>query len=101
MPAKEIKELRQAGKLDEAYAMAISELEADLSNIWAKRNLSWVLYAQLDKLASDLEAFIIKLKEVKELDLPLSEEMFFENISIVVSKAVRFITGEVKLDVVS
>jgi hypothetical protein len=27
MPAKEIKELRQAGKLEEAYAMAKAELE--------------------------------------------------------------------------
>ena len=34
MPAKEIKEHRQAGKLAEAYAMAKAELEADLSNIW-------------------------------------------------------------------
>ena len=41
MPAKELKELRQAGKLAEAYAMAKAELEADLSNIWGKRNLSW------------------------------------------------------------
>ena len=30
MPAKEIKELRQAGKLEEAYSMAKAELEADL-----------------------------------------------------------------------
>ncbi|MBK9457497.1 MAG: hypothetical protein IPO24_18915 [Bacteroidetes bacterium] len=44
MPSKEIKELRQAGKLEEAYAMAKAELESDLSNIWGKRNLSWVLY---------------------------------------------------------
>lgn len=99
MPAKEIKELRQAGKLEEAYAMAKAELEADLSNIWGKRNLSWVLYAQLDKLASNLDAFIEKIKEVKELDLPASEEMFFENISIVISKAARVITHEATLDI--
>ena len=99
MPAKEIKELRQAGKLDEAYAMAKAELEADLSNIWGKRNLSWVLYAQLDELASNLDAFIEKINEVKELDLPASEEMFFENISIVISKAARVITHEATLDI--
>ena len=99
MPAKEIKELRQAGKLEEAYAMAKAELEADLSNIWGKRNLSWVLYAQLDELASNLDAFIEKINEVKELDLPVSEEMFFENISIVISKAARVITHEPTLDV--
>lgn len=99
MPAKEIKELRQAGKLAEAYAMAKAELEADLSNIWGKRNLSWVLYAQLDELASNLDAFIEKINEVKELDLPASEEMFFENISIVISKAARVITHEATLDI--
>jgi hypothetical protein len=99
MPAKEIKELRQAGKLEEAYAMAKAELEADLSNIWGKRNLSWVLYAQLDELASNLDAFIEKINEVKELDLPASEEMFFENISIVISKAARVITHEATLDI--
>jgi len=99
MPAKEIKELRQAGKLEEAYAMAKAELEADLSNIWGKRNLSWVLYAQLDELASNLDAFIEKINEVKELDLPASEEMFFENLSIVISKAARVITHEPTMDI--
>jgi hypothetical protein len=99
MPAKEIKELRQAGKLEEAYAMAKAEFEADLSNIWGKRNLSWVLYAQLDELASNFDAFIEKINEVKELDLPASEEMFFENISIVISKAARVITHEATLDI--
>ena len=48
MPSKEIKELRQAGKLAEAYAMATSELEAAPGDIWCKRNLSWVLYSQMD-----------------------------------------------------
>jgi len=58
--------------------MAKSEFEADLTNIWGKRNLSWVLYAQLDVLASNLESFLMKIDEVKELDLPVSEEMFFK-----------------------
>jgi hypothetical protein len=98
MPSKEIKELRQAGKLDEAYVMAKAELEADLSNIWGKRNLSWVLYAQLDERASNLDSFIAKIKEVKELDLPSTEELFFENISIVISKAARVITHEAIID---
>jgi len=99
MPAKEIKELRQAGKLEEAYAMAKAELKADVSNIWGKRNLSWVLYAQLDELASNLDAFLAKINEVKELDLPATEEMFFDNISIVISKAARAITHEATIDI--
>ena len=99
MPAKEIKELRQAGKFEEAYTMAKAELEADLANIWGKRNLSWVLYAQLNELTSNLDAFLAKINEVKELNLPASEEMFFENISIVISKAARVITHETTLDI--
>ncbi|MBK8927321.1 MAG: hypothetical protein IPM74_15745 [Crocinitomicaceae bacterium] len=78
--------------------MAKAELEADLSNIWGKRNLSWVLYAQLDELASNLYEFINKINEVKELDLPTSEEMFFDNISIVISKAARVISYETTQD---
>jgi hypothetical protein len=79
--------------------MAKAEMEADMSNIWGKRNLSWVLYAQLDELASNLDAFIAKINEIKELDLPASEEMFFENISIVIAKAARVITHEATLDI--
>lgn len=99
MPAKEIKELRQAGKIEEAYVLAKAELEADMSNIWGKRNLSWVLYAQLDALSSNLDAFISKIIEVKALGLPASEEMFFDNISIVISKAARAITHEPTLNI--
>ncbi len=99
MPAKEIKALRQSGKLEEAYEMAKAELEADLTNLWGKRNLSWVLYSQLDESATNLDTFLLKLKEVKELDLPESEDMFFDNISIVISKAIRSITSEKDFDV--
>lgn len=99
MPTKEIKELRQAGKLEEAYAMAKAEFDADSTNIWGKRNLSWVLYAQLDEFSSNLDAFLEKINEVKQLDLPESEEMFFENISIVISKATRAITNESSLNI--
>jgi hypothetical protein len=99
MPAKEIKDLRQAGRLDEAYIMAKAELEADVSNIWGKRNLSWVLYSQLDSTALNLSDFLLKIEEVKQLNLPETEEMFFDNLSIVIAKAVRAITHEPRLDI--
>ncbi len=98
MPSKEIKELRQSGKLDEAYAMAKAELAVEPENIWGKRNLSWVLYSQLDASASDLSVFLQKIEELKQLALPSTEEMFFENLSIVLSKAARSISKEGTVD---
>ena len=98
MPSKEIKELRQAGKLAEAYALATSELEAAPGDIWGKRNLSWVLYSQMDSSSGELIHFIEKLNELKALELPSTEEMLFDNISIVISKAVRHITSEGTID---
>ncbi|RAU81319.1 tetratricopeptide repeat protein [Pontibacter arcticus] len=94
MPAKEIKELRQTGRLEEAHAMAKAELEAEPDNLWAKRNLSWVLYSQLDKAANNLDQFLAKLEELETLELPESEEMLYDNLSIVIAKAVRQITGQ-------
>lgn len=94
MSTQEIKQLRQAGRLDEAYAMAVAELNAEPENIWPKRNLSWVLYNQLDSLAKDLPKFLAKLEELKALDLPHDEVMFFENLSIVLSKSARHIASQ-------
>lgn len=98
MPSKEIKELRQAGKLTDAYVLATSELEAAPGDIWAKRNLSWVLYSQMDSLSGELTLFIEKLNELKALELPATEEMLFDNISIVIAKAARHITSQSTID---
>jgi hypothetical protein len=98
MPSKEIKELRQAGKLDEAYQMAMAELEADSGNIWPKRNISWVIYSQLDNLADDLPPFLVKLNELKALGLPPDEVMLFDNLSIVIGKAARSISSKTPVD---
>lgn len=98
MPAKEIKELRQAGKLDEAYAMAISELEAEPENLWPKRNLSWVLYSQLDSLSGNPSQFITKLNELKALNLPSDEVMLYDNLSIVLSKAARHLASGIPVN---
>jgi len=52
MSFKEIKELRQAGKLDEALQMANQALEAEPDNIWNKRAAAWVYYDYLKKKRS-------------------------------------------------
>lgn len=82
MPAKEIKELRQSGKLEEALIMAKAELEAQPDNIWAKRNISWVYYDYLKQNldANNLDLFSFYLTEISKLQLPVEEKMLFDNV---------------------
>ncbi len=105
MPAKEIKELRQAGKLGEALSMALAELESsksgwnfvegiseeekqkaynsDLSCLWAKRNISWVYYDYLkqNNTPENIDEFIAWLGKIKELQLPEDEKMLYDHLS--------------------
>ena len=130
MPAKEIKELRQAGKLEEAYALAQKELrqaidshkETDVEEIlkskkylkelegkifdydlekasvmevllnshviWQKRNISWVYYDHMKQNNSpeNFVSFIYWLNEIKKLQLPIEEEILYEQLSWQVGK---------------
>ncbi len=90
MPAKEIKELRQAGKLEEALTIAKSELEADPENIWPKRNISWVYYDYLkqNSSAEQFDSFISWLSEIKNLQLPEGEKMLFDQVCWQVGKMI-------------
>lgn len=83
MPAKEIKELRQSGRLEEALNMAKAELEAQPDNIWAKRNISWVYYDYLKQnvAAEDIDSSISVLSAIKNLELPVEEKMLFDNLA--------------------
>lgn len=81
MSFKEIKELRQAGKLDEALQMANQALEIEPENIWNKRAAAWVYYDYLKKTAQPalFEAFKENLIKIYELQLPEDEKMVFDN----------------------
>ncbi len=81
MSFKEIKELRQAGKLDEALEMANQVLEAEPENIWNKRAAAWVYYDYLKKYAQPdtFDLFKKNLEKIKNLRLPDDEKMVFDN----------------------
>lgn len=81
MSFKEIKELRQAGKLDEALQMANQALETEPDNIWNKRAAAWVYYDYLKKNAQpeSFESFKENLIKIKDLQLPEDEKMVFDN----------------------
>jgi len=81
MSFKEIKELRKAGKLDEALQMATQALEAEPENIWNKRAAAWVYYDYLKKFSQpdSFNAFKVNLVKIKNLQLPEDEKMVFDN----------------------
>lgn len=81
MSFKEVKELRQAGKLDEALQMANQALESEPDNIWNKRATAWVYYDYLKKHSQPelFDAFKEKLINIRELQLPEDEKMVFDN----------------------
>jgi hypothetical protein len=97
MPAKEIKELRKASKLDEAYEMAKNELSSAPDDIWARRNISWVLIDSI-KAGIDLgdhETVKNKLSEIADLNMPADEVMLFENVCWVIGKYLFSLTKNV------
>lgn len=81
MSFKEIRDLRQAGKLDEALQMANQALEAEPDNIWNKRAATWVYYDYLKEYAksNSFEGFKENLIKIKDLQLPEDEKMAFDN----------------------
>ena len=76
MSFKEVKELRTCGKIDEALIMAQADLEADSSNVWNKRSISWVYY-EFAKNNSELAD-----EPVLELSIPTNKEPFKSPVKI-------------------
>lgn len=101
MPSKEIKELRQSGKLKEAMQMAKAEFENDPGNIWTKRNLSWVYYEYLKSnvTADKYDDFVSWLNQLVSLELPDDEKMLFDSLSFQVGKLLFALTKEEPLPV--
>jgi tetratricopeptide (TPR) repeat protein len=85
----DISTLRKQGKLNEAWQQAdqwIAELDEedhDEQLIWAKRAMSWVLFDMLKRAVESgkVDDAMKILQQVDTLDLPASEEMFFDNLS--------------------
>ncbi|MCB0574381.1 MAG: hypothetical protein KDC61_07430, partial [Saprospiraceae bacterium] len=78
----EVNNLRKSGNLQDAFAMAQADMNADPGNIWNKRSMGWVYFDQL-KAASQVEqfeAFEQILCSIAELGLPVEEDMFWEQV---------------------
>lgn len=82
MSFHEVTELRKQGKLSEAEELARKDLEEDAENIWNKRSLAWVLEAALKQAVErkNLEEVLSRLGQIRELELPDSEEIFWNTL---------------------
>lgn len=91
MAFKDIMNLRKSGKEEEAYNMAIADYNQDQNDMWAKRALSWCIYDGLKSSAlyEQCEFFFSKLNELKDLDVPASDEMLWEKIAWPINAFVR------------
>jgi len=100
MSFKEVKELRKAGKLEEAINLAQQDLEDEPTNIWNKRSISWVYYAYFKKNSSieNFDNFIEYLEKLKSLELPVEEKMIFDASVYQVGKLVFAFSKESQID---
>ena len=82
MSSNQIKELRKAGRLQEAYTMALDEYNKAPFDIYKKRALGWVYY-DYDKKAveeNNLNAFLTNVQNLKNLQFPPNEVDIFNNL---------------------
>ena len=88
MSFAEVKNLRKAGNLESAFALAQADLTAAPEDIWAKRSMGWVLFDQLKTAAQEeqFDTFEQILSAVVELKLPAEEIMLWEQLCWQVGK---------------
>ncbi len=87
-PSK-VSRLRKEGRLEEAYTKGRERLVAEPENVWAKRDMGWVLYtcAKQAGAALDLEKLRHYLEELVSLNLAEDEKMLFDQLAWVIGKA--------------
>ncbi len=89
MSIQRITELRKAGRLSDAYALAGQLLDQDFS-IWHRRAMAWVLYEQLKQPDAWLqpEQAVRPLSTIINLQLPEEEKMYWEILPFGIGKLV-------------
>lgn len=76
-----IRDLRKAGRLEEALELGVKQLATDQDNIWLKRDLSWVYYDLMKRHVAHAErvSFLQHARSLADLGLGGDEAMLMEN----------------------
>jgi hypothetical protein len=96
MSFNEVKNLRQSGKLEDAYNLAKQDLDSKPDDVWNKRSMAWVIYDLLKQNVSvdSYNTFNNYLKELKDLQLPEEEKMVFDSTAWQVGKLIYQLSKE-------
>lgn len=86
-----ITKLRKEGKLSDAYQLALQWLNQEPENIWAKRAMAWVLYDYCKNNTQPQlrNGFIKCIYQIVLLQLPFTDELFYNRFGIIVRCVVR------------
>lgn len=89
----DITSMCRAGQIQEAYNIAIQDLENEPTNVWVHREVGWALYYSIkaDADNGNYDQLIEHLNKLKSLDLLTMEQdnMIFENVLFAISKYVK------------
>lgn len=98
--SEEIKELRTAGKLDEALQMASQSLKEEPENVQYKLNIAWIYYDYLRKIPQPdtFDAFKEYLVKIKNLQLPEEEKGVFDSCAWKIGKLIFAMHKEQKVN---
>ena len=90
---KEITTKCKEGQIQEAYDIAIQDLENEPMNVWAHREVGWALYYSIkaDADNGNYDQLIEHLNKLKSLELLTMEQdsMIFDNVLFAIGKYVK------------
>ncbi len=95
-----VTELRKAGKLQEAYDLAMADFEKTPENIWAKRNLGWVYFDYLKKHASPemYNDFTNYLDKIVAMNMPADERILYDQVAWQCGLMAAKVAGQKNID---
>lgn len=71
-PIKNITDLCKAGRVEEAYSIALADIQAAPQDVWVQKSMAWVLYYRMKEICAkgcDFQSFVSHIDSVSSLSL--------------------------------
>ena len=83
----------KAGQIQEAYNIAVEDLENEPQNVWSHREVGWALYYMIksDADAGNYDEFVEHFNKLKSLELLTIEQdnLIFDNVLFAIGKYIK------------